>query len=113
MKLYIFNLLKIVKKIIDKAYYNQYTYNRETLVREMFPWIVSIWEYKEIDSFLRHWNITQTNDIVRAIWAFYWGKVKELTSAWKYVEIEKYQWLLDFCQSIRDYQEYILTIEKK
>ena len=112
MKKYTFILLRILKKIIDKAYYNQYTYNRETLVREMFPWIYNIWELKEIDSFVRNWSVTQTNELVKAIWAFYWGQVSRLTSAWKYAEIEKYQWLLDFCQAIRDYQEYILTVKK-
>jgi hypothetical protein len=109
MKLLPKSLIYKLKKYIDKLYYNKYTHDRETLIREMFPNIENIWEYKHIDFYLRNSTISQTNDLVKAIWAFYWWEVARLTKENKYDEIMKYQWLIDFSQTIKDYHEYVLT----
>lgn len=101
-------ILTYIKKIVDKYYYNEYTYDKDTLIREMFPWIINIWEYKKIDSFLRKNSPSDISDLIEAIWAFYRWEVDRCTKEWKFQEIERYQWLIDFSQSIRDYQEYIL-----
>lgn len=106
-----FKILQFLKKNIDKRYYNYYSMDRETLIREMFPWISKIWEYNELDLFLKNTTVSSTATLMKVIWTFYWWEVNRLTAEWKFSEIEKYQWLLEFVQAVRDYQEYILTIK--
>jgi hypothetical protein len=101
-----FKIIKWLKKVIDKAYYSEYTYNRETLIREMFPWIISIWEYKNLNTFILNNNIENINSIVKIIWDYYWGEVQRYTFEKNFQKIESLQWLLDFSQSIKDYYEY-------
>lgn len=108
MKTFRQKILTYIKKFIDKLYYSEYNYNKDTLIREMFPWIVNIWEYKKIDLFLKNNSTSDILDLIEVIWAFYWWEVYRCTKEWKFQEIEKLQWLIDFAQSIKDYQEYII-----
>ena len=66
-------------------------------------------EYKKLDIFLKNNWPQQINDMVEIIWAYYRWEVERLNMEWKFSEVERYQWLVDFSQAIRDYQEYVLT----
>jgi len=102
-------IIRLLKKIIDKQYYKYYTEDKETLIRQMFPWIQQVWEYKKLSLFLQSNGPQQINDIIEIIWAYYRWEVERLNMEWKFSEVERYQWLVDFSQSLRDYQEYVLT----
>jgi hypothetical protein len=102
-------ILGALKKIIDKQYYKYYTLDRETLIRQMFPGIHSIWEYTRIDIFFRNNGPEKVDEIIKLIWTYYRWEVERLNMEWKFSEIERYQWIVDFIQAIKDYQEYILT----
>lgn len=97
-----------LKKIIDKIYYTEYTFNKETLIREMFPWISNVWWYELLNIFFRNYSPTQVDEFIKIIWAYYRWEVERLTLLWKFSEIERFQWLLDFAQALKDYQDYIL-----
>lgn len=113
MKEFCFTMLTFVKKFIDKLYYSKYTRSRETLIREVFPWINYIWDYSTVELFLKSSNPTAVSDLIKVITTFYWWEVNRLTIQNDFQWIVRYQGLLDFCQSLRDYQEYILEENKK
>lgn len=92
-----------LKKFIDKIYYNQYYGGREILIREIFPWINNVWEFKELTKFLNSQDSTNITILIKVIWDFYWWEVSRLSLDWKFSEIERNQWLLDFAQSLKDY----------
>lgn len=108
-----FRIIKFIKKYIDKIYYLHYTRDRETLVREMFPWINYIWEYRFIDLYLKNSTPESLDSIIKVIFTFYRWEVNRLTLEWKFQWIERYQWLLDFCQSLKDYQQYVFEEKTK
>ena len=106
--------IKIVvwlKKKLDKIYYNQYTLSRETLIREMFPWINRVWEYDHLETFMRNTSVSQLLDLITVIYSYYWGEVNALISVWKIDEINKLKWLLDFANAIRDYKDRVMSEE--
>lgn len=101
-------IIKWLKVKVDKIYYSVYTTDEWTLIREMFPWINSIWEYKHINTFLRNNRPSDISLLMNVITAYYWWEVKRLTEEGNFQTIERYQWLLDFIQDIRDYQAYLV-----
>lgn len=113
MKKLLLKCLLITKKLIDKLYYSYYTADKEALIREMFPWINYIWDYSHIDLFLKTTSYDSLDSIVKVITTFYWGEVWRLTIENKFQQIERYQGLLEFCVSIRDYQQYLLLEQNK
>lgn len=108
MNKFLLKVITILKKNLDKLYYSQYTLQRETLIREMFPWIQQIWEYKHIDIYIRNHNITEIDDLIKTIYSFYRWEVNRFILEWKIENINNLQWLLDFIYSIRSFQEEIL-----
>lgn len=105
-------MIKYIKKQIDKIYYSQYNPWRETLIREMFPWIINVWEYKEVEIFFKNMSIQQTSYLIKTIWAFYWGEVNRLTLEGKFDKIERLQGLIDFTVFLKDYEEYALSQQR-
>ena len=102
-------VITILKKNLDKIYYSQYTPSRETLIREMFPWIEKIWEYNYIDIYIRNHNITDIEELIKVIYSFYWWEVNKYILLWEIENINKLQWLLDFIYSIKSFQEEVLS----
>lgn len=97
-----------VKKFIDNIYYKDYYENREILIREIFPWVNHVGEFKYLDLFLKNHNTTDIENLVKVIWDFYWWEVSRLSLEWKFSSIERNQWLLDFAQSLKDYNIMLL-----
>lgn len=99
-------IVKWLKETVDKLYYSKYTLGeRGALIRTMFPWINQVGEYRKLTDFLSHTSPVDLSLITEAITSFYWGEVSRLTSSNKFNEIERYQGLIDFCQSVKDYSE--------
>lgn len=106
-------LILWLKKNIDKIYYTEYTFNKETLIREMFPWITGVWEYEALNVFFRNSSPNQIHEFIKIIWAYYRWEVQRLTLEDNPAEIKRFQWLLDFAQALKDYQDYILIENNK
>ena len=111
-------MLKIIiflKKFIDKLYYIKYNaWNKEILIRQMFPWIEKVWEYSKIEDFLQGRSTSEIDQVVSTIMSYYWWEVARLNSNKNHDEIWSLQWLVDFCQSLKDYlnELYILNNNK-
>jgi hypothetical protein len=101
-------IIILLKKIIDKIYYNRYYVWREILIRKIFPWIKNVWDYKKLNNFLKETDISSVNRLIEIVWDFYRWEVSRLSLEWKFSTIERYQWLLDFAQALEDYQMLLL-----
>lgn len=101
-------IITLIKKYIDKIYYTKYSTDREILVREIFPWAYNVWEYKALTSFLKSQDQTSITLLIKVIWDFYWWEVSRLSLEWKFSSIERNQGLLDFAQSLKDYNSMLL-----
>ena len=97
-----------LKKIIDKLYYSKYSVSREILVREIFPWTYNVWEYKTLQNFLKSQDQSSIALLIKVIWDFYWWEVSRLSLEWKFSSIERNQGLIDFAQSLKDYNSMLL-----
>lgn len=97
-------IITAIKKFVDKIYYNGYYDRREILVREIFPNIKEIGEYKKLSTFLETQDHSSVDRLIEVITDFYWWEVSQLSLDWKFSSIERYQWLLDFAQSLKDYR---------
>lgn len=104
-----FKIISWLKKSIDRVYYNSYNLKRETLVREMFPWINNVWEYKYIETYIRNNNLSNILDLVKVIHSYYRWEVNTLISIWKIDEIKNLKWLLDFSIALRDYKDRVMS----
>lgn len=98
-----------IKKYVDKIYYSEYTLSRETLIREMFPWINNIWEYKKINDFLLTHDISELNDIIWIIYSFYWGQVSILVHNNKESEVIHYKWLLELVFNLERFRDVYIS----
>ena len=111
MNKYILKIISIAKKYIDKAYYSYYTLDKEALIREAFPWINYVGDYTNITLFMKTNSLDTLETISQVITTYYWWEVNRLIKEDNFQQIERYQWLLDFCQSMKDYKTY-LNIEE-
>lgn len=111
MKNIIFNILTFIKKCVDKAYYSMYTLDTETLIRKMFPWVETITQqdYSVINNFLLTTSPADLQRIVNVITTFYWIEVNR--EIWKHniQWITKYEWLIELCNSLTDFQRIYLA----
>ena len=101
-------ILSWMKKYLDRMYYNLYNLDRGPLVREMFPWIYDIWEYKHIETFVRNNSMQQISDLSQVAYSYYRWEVNTLISIWKIDEIKSLKWLLDFASTLREYKERVM-----
>jgi len=103
-------IITFFKNLIDKLYYSKYNLgNQEALIRKMFPWIKIVWEYSQLELFLKDKTAKDLSDIKMAIMSYYWGENARLTLEWKFEEIKRIQWLVDFCQSLTDYVNELIS----
>lgn len=109
-----FVIIAFLKKTFDKLYYSKYTIQeRGALIRTMFPWINKVGEYERLNSFLKDRSQYELDEYIWAIMAYYWWEVETLTMKWEFNKIERYQWLVDFCQAIRDYSNEVYNLNNK
>lgn len=107
-------ILVWLKKTIDKMYYVEYSKPKETLIREMFPWIDNVWEYKLLDTYIAsHNNMNEIYTLIRVIHSFYRWEVNSLIANWKVDEINNYKWLLIFANSLKDFYDVYLSDQTK
>lgn len=105
-------VLKLIKKQVDKQYYSLYNPWREALIREMFPWVINVWEYKEAEMLFQNISLQQVAYLNKTIGAFYWGEVNRYTLEGKFDRIERLQGLIDFGIFLKDYEEYALSQQR-
>ena len=98
-----------LKKIIDKIYYSKYYTSREILIREIFPGTYNVWEYKDLNKYLNSQDVNNIENLIKVIWDFYWWEVSRLAMEGKFTSIERFQGLIDFGQSLKDYKLMLLT----
>ena len=98
-----------LKKIIDKIYYSKYYTSREILIREIFPGVSNIWEYKYLTKYLNTQDANSVDELIKVVWDFYWWEVSRLGMEGKFTSIERFQGLIDFTQSLKDYKLMLLT----
>ena len=101
-------LLLWLKKKLDRIYYSEYTFSRETLIRKMFPWVIDIWEYKKINEYIASHSFDEITKVIEIMYAFYWGEVNMLVHSWKEDEIKYLKWILDFSLTLQRFKEQYL-----
>lgn len=99
-------ILKWLKQKVDKLYKKEYNVTQETLVREMFPWIYNVWEYKFLNNYIAsHCSINEITDLIKVIHSFYWWEINQLIASWKIESINDYRWLLIFANNLKDFYD--------
>ena len=97
-------LIRWMKKKIDKIYYSKYhSGNREALIRETFPGIHEVWEYKQLDSYLVTLGEDSKRQLINALMSFYWGEISILNANKNYQKASEYEWIVTFCSMVQAY----------
>ena len=111
MKELLFKVLKIIKKYVDKLYYSQYTWDTETLIRQMFPWVSTLTtqDYSVINNFLLNTTPAELSKLTNVITTFYWLEVNREILKNNLQWIVKYQWLIELSNSLTDFQRIYLA----
>nr|DAV49608.1 MAG TPA: hypothetical protein [Bacteriophage sp.] len=92
MKHFLLTFLTYLKKIVDKLYYKKYKqYNQETLVRTMFPSLVTLDNYTKLNSYLMSRSIIEIDELVNAILSYYWSEVALYHGRKDYESVSKLQ----------------------
>ena len=109
-----FKIISIIKKWVDKLYYSRYTLKRETLIREMFPWVntLTLDDYSVINNFLVTITPSDLSKLIKVITTFYWLEVNRCVTSGNIQWIIKFQWLIDLCDSLADAQVILLREEE-
>lgn len=102
-------ILSLLKKSIDKLYYSEYTFRRETLIREMFPWINAIWDYKKINEYIATHSQNEVTHIIEILYSFYWWEVNLLVHQWKEDEVKNLKWILTFALTLERFRDQYLN----
>ena len=111
MKNIFIKFIEFLKNKIDKLYYSLYTHNDETLIRKMFPWVNTLTQqdYSTINNFLINISPTMLDDLTKVITTFYWIEVNREILKWNLQWVVKYQWLIELCNSLIDFQRMYLA----
>lgn len=104
-------IIKWLKFKFDKLYYSEYNFNRETLIRKMFPWLNAIWEYKKINEYIASHSYEETNKLIEILYSFYRWEVNMLVNSNKEDDVKYLKWVLDFALALERFREAYL-IEK-
>jgi hypothetical protein len=115
MKQLLIKLLWIIKKFVDKLYYSQYTADNEALIRQMFPWVntMTTQDYSVINNFLISTSPADLSRLVQVITTFYWLEVNREILKNNLQWVIKYQWLIELCDSLTDFQRIYLAERAK
>lgn len=101
-------IILYIKKNLDKIYYSQYTSKWETLIRNMFPWISNINEYKTLQDYIVTHPSEDVSTIIKILYSFYWGEVNLLVHSWREDDVKYLKWILDFAKLLDTYRvEYL------
>lgn len=111
MEKMLIKVIRFVKIRIDKLYYSLYTPTNETLIREMFPWVNTLTQqdYSTINNFLLNTSPSTLADLIKVITTFYWLEVNREILKWNLQWVTKYQWLIELCDSLTDFQRMYLA----
>lgn len=109
IKRILLTIISILKKYIDKLYYNYYTYNRETLIREMFPWITKVWEYEKLNEYIVSHSLQEITMIASMLTSYYWWEANSLILKNREEDIKYLKWILDLALTLERFKEANLT----
>lgn len=97
-----------LKKKLDKLYYSEYTLSRETLIREMFPWVNAIWDYKKINEYIASHSLDEVTKVIEILYSFYWWEVHLLVNSWKEDDVKYLKWILSFALMLERFKDQYL-----
>ncbi len=104
-------ILTKLKKIVDNWYYKKYhQFNQETLVRTMFPWIINVDSYGRLNTYLLTQSPSELDQLVKAIFSYYWAEVATLHSKYDYESVSQLKWLHDFALMLQSYSREFSSI---
>jgi len=110
----IITIIRYLKNFVDKLYYNKYNlWERETLIRQMFPWINKVWEYETLNLFLKDKSLSDLDQLLKTLMSYYWWEVARHAEANNTTAIREMKGLLDFCQSVKDYINELYNLNIK
>jgi len=111
MNKFLLILVKWLKLKLDKIYYSEYTLSRETLIREMFPWLNAIWEYKKLSEYIASHSHEEISKLIEILYSFYWWEANLLVHSNKEDDVKYLKWILEFALALERFREAYL-IEK-
>lgn len=108
-----------LKNYLDFLYYEKYHFNDEQkIVRTSFVSNSNIEKdmYKKLNTFLSRSNRTEVNEIKEILLSFYHWEVQMILERSKrnpeiLKDIDRYAWILFFCDSVEDYINSIPNIK--
>lgn len=102
-------IIAFLKKRIDRIYYSEYTISRETLIREMFPWLKAIWEYKKVNEYIASHSFEEIEKIIEILYSFYRWEVSIFVHTNKEDDVKYLKWILDFALALERFRDQYLS----
>lgn len=105
---FLISALTFIKNKVDNLYYKHYKlYNQETLVRKMFPSIITLDNYSKLNTYLITHSSTEIDWLVSAIMSYYWSEVALYHSRGDYDSVKQLLGLYNFALNLKSYAQEV------